>query len=98
VPESVRPALLAVLREALSNVARHAEASTASVLVSAGNGELTLTVRDDGHGFDPDTPSATAGGGHGMRNMRARADELGGLCTLARAESGSTVLTWRVPL
>jgi hypothetical protein len=30
--------------------------------------------------------------------MRARADELGGLCTLARVEPGSTVLTWRVPI
>jgi signal transduction histidine kinase len=98
VPEPVRPALLAVLREALSNVARHAEATTVSVLVSAGARELTLTVRDDGHGFDPDAPPATNGGGHGLRNMRARADELGGVCTLARAEPGGTVLSWRVPL
>ncbi len=98
VPEPVRPALLAVLREALSNVARHAAATSASVLVSAGGGELTLTVRDDGHGFDAGERSETAGGGHGLRNMRARADELGGLCTLGRAEPGSTVLTWRVPL
>jgi len=95
VPEPVRPALLAVLREALSNVARHAEANTVSVAVSAEHSELTLTVRDDGRGFDE---SSGTTGGHGVRNMRARADELGGVCTLAPAEPAGTVLTWRVPL
>jgi signal transduction histidine kinase len=64
-----------------------------SVLVLAGKGELTLTVRDDGRGI-----GASPGGGHGLRNMRARADELGGLCTVAPGEPSGTVLCWRVPL
>ena len=66
--------------------------------MSAERGELTLTIRDDGHGFDAGERAKTAGGGYGLRNMRVRAEELGGVCTLARAEPGSTVLTWRVPL
>ena len=98
VPDEVRPALLAVLREALSNVARHAEAGAVSVVVTAGRGELTLTVRDDGRGYAKGEQSATHGSGDGVRNMRARANELGGVCTLARAEPGGTLLTWRVPI
>jgi signal transduction histidine kinase len=98
VPDEVRPALLAVLREALSNVARHAEAGEVSIVVTAGRGELTLTVRDDGRGYTKGEQSATRGNGDGVRNMRARANELGGVCMLARAEPGGTLLTWRVPI
>ncbi len=67
--------LLAVLREALSNVIRHAGAGAIEVTVAARDGELVLTVADDGVGPVPETTPVT---GFGMRNMESRAAALGG--------------------
>jgi signal transduction histidine kinase len=93
VPEAVRVALPPVLREALSNVAKHAHAGTARVYLAVGRGEAVLTVTDDGVG--PGEATAT---GHGRANMAARAADLGGSFDLAAGPAGGTVLTWRVPL
>jgi signal transduction histidine kinase len=88
--------LLAVLREALSNVARHANATRADVaiaLAEAGHGrELELTVRDDGDGIKPSSRRS------GLANMADRATALGGTLTAEPADGGGTVLEWRVPL
>ncbi|MFC3385101.1 GAF domain-containing protein [Couchioplanes caeruleus subsp. azureus] len=92
VPDDVVPELLAVLREALSNVARHARASAVRVSVRTAGGEVTIRVEDDGVGTDP----AAARGG--LVNMGERARDLGGDCAVAAAPAGGTVLTWRVPL
>ena len=94
VPDDQREALLAVLREALSNVARHAEATSARVTVSAAGALVVLRVEDDGIGV-PDRPG---GGGNGLANMRARATNLGGTCTITRATPTGTTLEWQVPL
>jgi len=100
--------LLASLREALSNVARHAHASSALVEVSA-TSDIVLRVTDDGVGRSLD-PSGSGSGsdsgmgsdsdsdsGNGLRNMSERAQLLGGsfACEI-RGEEG-TVVTWRVP-
>jgi signal transduction histidine kinase len=83
--------LLGALREALSNVARHAAASRADVTVRAAGG-LTLTVRDDGVGIaDPQRHS-------GLGNLEDRAAKLGGSLRVARHPDGGTELSWRVPL
>ncbi len=84
---------LAVLREALANVARHAHARAVEVRVVAGPDELVLEVVDDGIGppADPDVA------GHGLRNMADRAAEVGGTCELLTGESGA-VLRWTAPL
>jgi signal transduction histidine kinase len=87
--------LLATLRESLSNVARHAAASRVDVAVEAHDGELCLTVADDGVGLPAD-PSAR--GGHGIRNMAARAERCGGSFELTKGERGGTAVIWRVPL
>jgi two-component system, NarL family, sensor histidine kinase DevS len=92
VPDAVRPALLAVLREALANTARHARASTVDVAVHASNGWLTLTVADDGVGIGTPTRSS------GLDNMRHRAADFGGDCTIGAADPHGTVVTWRVPI
>ncbi|GAA3337125.1 hypothetical protein GCM10020358_12230 [Amorphoplanes nipponensis] len=92
VPDDVVPEVLAVLREALSNVARHARASTARVSVRAAGGEVVVQIEDDGVGTDP----ATARGG--LVNMEERAADLGGSCAVSPAEGGGTVITWRVPI
>lgn len=102
-PDQVRTHLLAVLREALSNIGRHAGADGAAVsitLVGAddpdGPTEVVLVVEDDGKGL-PAAAGAPAATGNGLPNMRARADVLGGTCDLGSGQNGGTRLVWRVP-
>jgi signal transduction histidine kinase len=95
VPADIADELLATLREALSNVARHADARRVEVgLAAHSDGDLTLVVRDDGVGLPPSTHSA----GNGLRNMRTRAERLGGSVQLGAGGGGGTSLEWRVPL
>lgn len=91
VPERVAAHLLAVLREALANVARHAAATAASVTVTAGE-TLTLEVADNGRGIGRPARSS------GLTNMRERAEALGGSFTVTGRPGGGTRLEWRVPL
>ncbi len=86
--------LLPTLREALSNVARHAEARHCQVTITVHDERLALVVTDDGVG-----PSgANDGTGHGLANLASRAKSLGGTCELlAGTETGSR-LEWHVPL
>lgn len=82
--------LLAVLREALSNAARHSLADRVDVHVAATNGELVLRVEDNGQGL------AGAGQHSGLNNLASRAAELGGSFDI-KGEDG-TRLVWQVPL
>ncbi len=88
----LRDQLLPVLREALSNVARHAHATRADVQLVVGDGAVSLVVQDDGVGMHPDAAHS------GLRNARRRADALGGVLELADAEPQGMILRWRVPL
>ncbi|WP_199509351.1 sensor histidine kinase [Nucisporomicrobium flavum] len=92
VPDDVVPELLAVVREALSNAARHAEAQNVRVSVRADGEEVVIRVEDDGVGTDP----AAARGG--LVNMGERARDLGGVFEVTPATGGGTVVTWRAPL
>ncbi|RJK92794.1 GAF domain-containing sensor histidine kinase [Vallicoccus soli] len=91
VPARVRPHLVAVLREALSNVARHAGASAAWVRVDVGD-RIVAEVRDDGVG------PGTSGRRSGLRNLRERAEGLGGSMLVEAVEGGGTRVRWDVPL
>jgi signal transduction histidine kinase len=84
-------AVLAVLREALTNVAKHARASEVAILISAGD-ELRVVVADDGEGIDGPT-----GEGLGLHNMRQRAERLGGSMEIGRSREGGTRLAWHIP-
>lgn len=84
--------VLAVLREALSNVARHAIADQAQVEIAVTGTELTLTVTDDGTGPPTDPVES------GLRNARRRASAQGGVFELRPAEPTGTEFSWRVPL
>ncbi|MEU4834596.1 GAF domain-containing protein [Streptosporangium sp. NPDC023615] len=92
VPEPVAEHLLAVLREALSNIVRHARASRADVFTEATADRLTLTVTDDGVGLPGE------GKRSGLRNMHDRAVALGGSFEAGPDATGGTRLAWRVPL
>ena len=83
--------VLAVLREALTNVGKHARANQVVITIAAGD-ELRLVVADDGDGIG-DAPA-----GHGLKNLRQRAERLGGSVELGRSREGGTRLTWHVPL
>ena len=95
IPDEIRPDLLAVLREALTNIARHAHANQAEVQVAvdAAARIITIVVTDDGGG-----PGRNETPGHGIANMTARALRWGGGCRLEPAATGGTRLAWSVPL
>jgi len=76
-----------VVQEALSNIVKHAHATNASVAVGTEDGELHITVADDGRGFDPASPT----GGFGLVGMRERIDLAGGRLTIERADPGTRV-------
>jgi len=85
--------LVAVVREALTNAAKHAQADRVEVLVSVEGTRLTLVVTDDGVGV------SGTGRRSGLANLSARADQLGGSFVVERvSEAGGTRLTWQVPL
>jgi two-component system sensor histidine kinase DevS len=91
-PDRVAEQLLPTLREILSNVGRHAAAS--SVLVSVTGGDaLTLRVEDDGIGIGDDPEY-----GNGLKNIRKRAAELDGSCEVTSAPGAGTTVEWSVPM
>lgn len=92
VPEDAGSALLKTLREALSNVARHAETNAVEVHVSGGE-SLRLVVADHGQGFE-----RPRRGGHGLANMDARARALGGTSGISSSPAHGTTITWQVPV
>ncbi|MFI8930804.1 GAF domain-containing protein [Streptomyces sp. NPDC053474] len=98
VPPDVAEHVLAVAAEALSNVARHARAGRADVVlaVPATGDALTLTVTDDGAGIRG--PGSSTGRGGGLANLRSRAEQYAGTLTVESPDTGGTRIVWRVPL
>lgn len=92
VPAAARPQILAAIRESLSNVVRHAQASAVSVEVTVAEGEVVTRVSDDGVGFTPGEQQS------GLRNLRERAEALGGAVRLERRQPHGTILELRAPL
>ncbi|GIH52782.1 Histidine kinase-, DNA gyrase B-, and HSP90-like ATPase [Microbispora rosea] len=92
VPAHVGDHLLAVAREAISNVVRHAHATRAAVTVRLDKDRLTLLVEDDGVGLP------ARGRRSGLRNLCDRAESLGGSCAAETGAAGGTRVCWSVPL
>ncbi len=92
----IRTEMVASMREALGNVARHAEASRVEVLVELAGGQVTMRVTDNGKGPPADLAGAYRGG-HGLTNLRSRASSLGGSCALTAGPGSGAVLIWSVP-
>ncbi|GLW03089.1 GAF domain-containing sensor histidine kinase [Streptomyces lavendulae] len=92
VTQQVAEQVVAVLGEALSNVARHAQAREVDVSIALAEGLLAVTVSDDGVGI-PETCRRS-----GLRNLAERAERLGGEMSVTRRPDGGTRLEWRVPV
>ncbi|GFJ81671.1 hypothetical protein Phou_058510 [Phytohabitans houttuyneae] len=92
VPDDVRPDLLAVIRETLSNAARHAHATAVQVGVEAGDGRLTVIVFDDGVGLADAEPSG------GLVNLHDRAQLHGGEFAAMPGDPAGTRIVWSVPI
>src|SRR5271156_2978405 len=91
-----------VVQEALTNVARHAQATSAVISVSERGGEIRASVTDDGKGLPDASRLGPRGdgleGGFGMSGMRERAELVGGELEWARAPERGTIMRLTVPL
>ncbi|MBU2666460.1 hypothetical protein KOI35_23420 [Actinoplanes bogorensis] len=92
-PAAVEVAAYRIASEALTNVARHAAATTAHVTLTRRDGALEIVVTDDGVGIPAGTPS-----GVGLVSLRERAAELGGDCRIECPDSRGTVVRARLPM
>ncbi|HXQ43511.1 MAG TPA: GAF domain-containing sensor histidine kinase [Acidimicrobiales bacterium] len=87
--------LLAVVREAVTNIGRHAQATEASVSLSVAHGQCRLQVSDNGRGIGG---ADMRQGGLGLGNLRRRAEKLHGQFTADSPDTGGTSLVWEVPV
>ena len=93
ISDAIAEQLLATIREAVTNVGRHAQATQASVRLSVASDECLLQVTDNGRGLGARESSED---GLGLNNMRRRAEKLRGSFEVT-SQNGGTVLMWRVP-
>ncbi|WP_285320151.1 GAF domain-containing protein [Pseudarthrobacter sp. lyk4-40-TYG-27] len=92
VGDEVAEQLLPVLTESVSNAVRHSGSEDIHVLLAAQDGEVVLTVRDHGNGFDHPVRVS------GLENMKTRASRLGGTCIVDSAPGKGTSVVWTVPV
>lgn len=96
-PAGTEEAVLRVAEEALHNALRHAAASTVRAALSVADGQLTMTVTDDGTGFDAQDPPQAAARRLGLASMRERAREAGGTLTVISTPGEGTTVRLAVP-
>ncbi|PQV54401.1 cache domain-containing protein [Paraburkholderia sp. BL21I4N1] len=96
-PDAVNTVLFRIAQEALTNIVRHAQASRAALTLEVSHDAVTLTIADNGRGFDTAHAFVGRRSGVGLRNMRERLEALGGKLSL-NSQTGHTLVTARVPL
>jgi signal transduction histidine kinase len=94
-PSHIQDGLYRIAQEALNNALKHARANRIDLRLHADQESITMTVTDDGMGFDPER--AVPGGGLGLDGMIERADELGGVLTLDSRHGEGTIVKIEVP-
>lgn len=100
-PDEVATATYRVVQEALTNVLKHARATTVSVVLDRRPRDVRLVIEDDGVGFDPDSPAATVPGARrrlGLLGMRERLNQIGGTLTVESSPGAGTTLFVAIPL
>ena len=85
--------LFRMVQEALHNIVKHSAAATITVGMQYQPQAFTLTVTDDGKGFDPSIVSSS----NGLKNIKARALALGGIATIVSEKNAGTVVTVKIP-
>ncbi len=102
VPASFRDHVLALLREGLSNVARHAECERADVMLAFQDDTVILRIIDEGIGFDPSASlppdDRRDEAHHGLRNLASRTKQLGGTVRIDSAPGKGTRLLFHIPV
>jgi two-component system sensor histidine kinase DevS len=95
-PTASASAVFLTTQESLANIARHARAGHVTLTLVRSETTVTLIISDDGQGFDPLDDSRRVG--HGLANMQARADGLGGSFKVNAAPGEGTTVTLRLPV
>jgi len=93
--EEVETALYRIVQESLTNIVKHAQASTVSVVLMRKPSSVAALIEDDGHGFDVEHPRD---GGFGLEGMRERVALLDGRIQVESSEAGGTTLVAEVPI
>ena len=86
-----------IIQEALNNIEKHARAKRVTLSITRRRSLLTVTVQDDGRGFDPRAPHAKTAG-MGLVDMKERAGFVGGVCALKSEPGKGTEIVVRIPL
>ncbi|MDZ7843568.1 MAG: histidine kinase [Anaerolineales bacterium] len=92
IPSNVQIVFYRVCQEALNNIAKHAKASRVDIDLQQDDAELTLRIRDNGRGFDP---NQTTSGQYGLQMMQERVDDLGAQLTVMSEPGQGTEITVR---
>lgn len=96
--DEIRRNVYLVFKEAISNSLRHGQASRVWVRIELDRRKLTLSVSDDGVGFAAEEDGKPTMGGHGVHNMRKRADEIGASLSIQSVPGQGTTITLRAEI
>ena len=94
-PEAHRTCIYRCVQEALTNCAKHAQAKSVRIVVCASDGSVSVTIEDDGIGFDYEE---TPGAGLGLLGMHERVSELNGKLSVVSGQRGGTTITLEIPV
>lgn len=99
-PLPIQTSLYRILQESLTNVARHAQASTVKVRLAKVGKMIALSVGDDGLGFQIDSQEPSKQGilSLGLKSIRERTEMLHGCCSICSVEKGGTLIEVEIPL
>jgi len=86
--DDIRKGLLLIFKEAVNNIAKHAEATYVKIVCELSGEDLLLTITDNGKGFKTETAER----GHGLRNMTKRAEEIGAKLSIRSLPGGGTTI------
>lgn len=90
----IRHSLFLAVKEVLNNVVRHSEASEVIMEISLEENQMSITIADNGRGFDPASPAE----GNGLTNLRNRLADLGGSCEIVAEPGKGTKISLLMPL
>ena len=96
IPDDLLDEVDVVIGEAITNIVKHASATTTEIVVSVDDCRLDITVSDNGVGLRRHRPQPD--GGFGVNNLKSRAEARDGYCSIESSTDGGTTLVWSVPV